>query len=59
MTTSVRRRCAQRRRTDVVMLVLNVTDNFLDQILDRHQTVRTAIFINHQRQMRARRLHFE
>jgi hypothetical protein len=40
-----------------VMLVFNVADDLLDQILDRDQAVGAAIFVDHQREVNARRLH--
>jgi len=39
------------------VLVLDVADHHLDEILDRDETVGTAIFIDHQRHVSAGRLH--
>ena len=39
------------------MLVLNIADNFLDQILDCDQSVRPGIFVKHNRQMGPRTAH--
>ena len=40
-----------------VMLVLDVADDHLDDVLDRHEAVGAAIFVDDERQMGARRLH--
>ena len=40
-------------RQDLVMLVLDLADNFLDQIFDGDHAVGAAIFIDHDRHMRA------
>ena len=40
-----------------VMLILDLTHDLFDQILDRDQPVDPAIFIDHQRQMHALALH--
>ena len=39
------------------MLVLDLADDLLDDVLDRDEAVGAAIFVDHQRQMDARRLH--
>src|SRR5580704_943150 len=41
-----------------VVFVVDIAYDFFDQILDRDKSVRAAIFINHERQMDMRRLHF-
>ncbi len=41
----------------LVVLVLDVADDRLDHVLDRDQTVGAAVFVDHQRHMRARHLH--
>ena len=41
----------------LIMLVLDIADDFLDDILDRRQPVGAAIFVDHQRQVNAGRLH--
>src|SRR6056300_1385274 len=41
-----------------VMFIFNFTNNFLDQIFDRDQTINPAKFINNQRQMAAAQTHF-
>ena len=41
----------------LVVLVLDVADDRLDHVLDRDQTVGPAVFVDHQRHMRARHLH--
>ena len=41
----------------LVMLVLDVADDRLDDVLDRHQPVGAAVFVDDERHMRARRLH--
>ena len=46
-----------RRNFRLVVLVGDVADDQLDQILDRDETVATAIFVDNQRQVNARRLH--
>ena len=46
-----------RRALRLVVLVRNVADDKLDQILDRHQPVAAAVFVDDQRQMNPRRLH--
>jgi hypothetical protein len=40
------------------VLVFDVADDFLDQIFDRDEPVGAAIFVDHERQMNAGRLHF-
>lgn len=40
-----------------VVLVVDLADHLLDNVLDGHQSVGAAIFVDHQRQMNARRLH--
>ena len=47
----------QRRRLRHVVLVLDLADDLLDQILDRHQTVDPAELVDHHRDMRARLAH--
>ncbi len=46
------------RRGRIIMLILNLADNFLNQILNRDQPVHTAKFIHHQRQMATAQPHF-
>ena len=46
------------RCIDLVMLVFDFTDHDFNEILDRDQSVGAAIFINDQRHMGARCLHF-
>ena len=46
-----------RRRFVAVVLVVDLADDLLDDVLDRHQAVGAAIFVHHQRQMDARGLH--
>ena len=46
-----------RVRLDIVVLVLDIAHDDLDDILDRDETVGPAIFVDHERHMRARRLH--
>ena len=41
----------------VVMLVFDVADDLLDDVLDRDDAVGAAIFVDHEREMDARRLH--
>ena len=43
----------------LVVLVLDVADDDLDDVLDRDQAVGAAIFVDHQGQVRARRLHLD
>ncbi len=47
--------CAQ--RIVGVVLVVDVTNDLLDQVLDGNEAVGTAIFVDHQRQMIVRGLH--
>ncbi len=42
---------------ELVMLVLDLADHLLDQVLDRHQPVDAAIFVDHQRHVDALLLH--
>ena len=46
-----------RGRLVAVVLVVDFADDLLDDVLDRHQAVGAAIFVDHERQMDARRLH--
>ena len=41
----------------LVVLVLDVADDLLDDVLDRDQPVGAAVFVDHQREVNARRLH--
>ncbi len=41
----------------LVVLVVDLADDFLDDVLDRHDAFAAAIFVDHQRQMDAGRLH--
>ncbi len=41
----------------LVVLVLDIADDLLDQILDRHKSVRAAVLVDHERHVDARRLH--
>ena len=45
------------RTFHLVVLVLDVADDRLDDVLDRNQSVGPAIFVDHQRHVRPRRLH--
>ena len=56
--TAVRHRHDHRRLVEI-MLVLDIADDNLDQILNGDQPVRSAIFVDHKRHMRARRLHLD
>ena len=42
----------------LVVLVFDIADDHLDDVLDRSQAVGAAIFVDDERHMRARRLHF-
>ena len=46
-----------RRHCVLVVLVGDLADDLLDDVLDRDEAVGAAIFVDHQRQMDARRLH--
>ena len=46
-----------RRRLVAVVLVVDLADDLFDDILDRDQPVGAAIFVDHQREMDAQRLH--
>ena len=51
--------CARHcRHFGLVVFVGDIADDELDQILDRHQPVAAAVFVDHQREMNTRRLHF-
>ncbi len=39
------------------MLVVDLADDLLDNVFDRHQTVGAAIFVDHQSEVNARGLH--
>ena len=45
------------RRLVLVMFVGDLANDLLDDILDRNQPVAAAVFVDHQRQVNARRLH--
>lgn len=49
--------CHPKTAFNLVMFVLNLADDLFDQILDGHQAVHAAIFVDHQRHMRALLLH--
>ena len=42
-----------------IMLVFDIADDHLDNILDRHQAVGSAVFVDHQGHMGARGLHLD
>jgi hypothetical protein len=44
-------------RGGVVVLVLDVAHHHLDEVLDRDEAVRAAVFVDHQRHVGAGRLH--
>ena len=46
-----------RRRLVAVVLVVDLADDLFDDVLDRHQAVGAAIFVDHQREMDPRGLH--
>ena len=46
-----------RQRLVFVMFVGDLADDLLDDVFDRSEAVRASIFVDHQRQMNARRLH--
>ena len=46
-----------RRRFVLVVLILDFAENLLDHVLHRDDAVGAAVFVDHQRQMDARRLH--
>ena len=47
------------RRFALVMLVFDIADDHFDDIFDRGEAVGAAIFVDDERHMRARRLHFD